>query len=310
MKKIFSFICAAMLALSVSAQQKGESIALAIIPSDLPQDFPASAQTQVMNKLNQVLTANGVAKIPGFSQFFITVIAAPVTKDITPTAPPQVAQTLEFTFYIADYNTQTIFSQTTVTAKGIGPNEAKSYMDAIKHIQINSPAIKDFVAKGKAKIIDWYDSQAESIFMKAEQLAKRHEYEEALYLVSGFPTECQNFAKSIEIGNKIFQDYIDYTCQINLAKARAAWAAEQNSYGASQAGEYLSEIYPEASCHGEAMALYNEIKAKVLDDWKFEMKMYQDQIDLESQRIDAWKAVGVAYGNHQQPTTTNIAWLR
>lgn len=310
MKKILTIICALTLAWSVSAQEKGSSIALAIIPSDLPQDFPASAQNQVINKLNQVLTANGVAKLPGFSQFFITVIASPQTKDITPSAPPQVAQTLEFTFYIADYNTQTVFSQTSVTAKGIGPNEAKSYMDAIRRININSPAIKDFVAQGKAKIIDWYDTQAEAIFKQAEQLAKRHEYEQALYLVSGFPTECRNFDRSLEVGDKIFQKYIDYTCQINLAKARAAWAAEQNSAGAAAAGEFLSEIYPEASCHGDAMALYNEIKAKVLDDWKFEMKMYQDQVDLESQRIDAWKAVGMAYGNHQQPTTTNIAWLR
>ena len=293
-----------------AAQEKGSALALAVIPSDLPQDFPASAQNQIVNKLNQVLTANGVAKVPGFSQFFITVIASPQTKDITPTAPPQVAQMLEFTFYIADYNTQTVFSQTSVSAKGVGPTEAKSYMDAIRHINVNSPAIKEFVQKGKAKVIDWYDSQAEVIFLKAEQLAKRHEYEEALYLVSGFPSECQNFARSIEVGNKIFQDYIDYTCQINLAKARTAWAAEQNSEGAAKAGEFLAEIYPEASCHGDAMALYNEIKAKVLDDWKFEMKMYQDQVDLESQRIDAWKAVGTAYGNHQQPTTTNIAWLR
>ena len=77
-----------------------------------------------------------------------------------------------------------------------------------------------------------------------------------------------------------------------------------------EAGEYLSQIYPEASCYPEAENLYNEIKAKVLDDWKFEMKKYQDGVDIEMARISAMRDVGVAYGEHQQPTSTNIGFLR
>ena len=40
------------------------------------------------------------------------------------------------------------------------------------------------------------------------------------------------------------------------------------------------------------------------------MKKWQDGVDLESQRINAFREVGVAYGQGQQPTTTNIGWLR
>jgi hypothetical protein len=71
----------------------------------------------------------------------------------------------------------------------------------------------------------------------------------------------------------------------------------------------MSYIYPDAKCYGEAQILHKEIKAKVLDDWKFVMKMYQDQVDLESQRISAWRDVGVAFGKNQQPTTYNVNWL-
>ena len=48
----------------------------------------------------------------------------------------------------------------------------------------------------------------------------------------------------------------------------------------------------------------------MLDDWKFEMKQYQDGIDLEKQRINAMREVGVAFGKGQQPTTTNIGFLK
>ena len=58
------------------------------------------------------------------------------------------------------------------------------------------------------------------------------------------------------------------------------------------------------------MELYREIKGKVLDDWKFEMKKYQDGIDLEKLRIDAAHQVGVAYGTHQPAQTTSIEFLR
>ena len=95
---------------------------------------------------------------------------------------------------------------------------------------------------------------------------------------------------------------MDQVCVENLAAAKAAWAAEQNSTGAAEAGKYLSEIYPDAKCYGDAEELYKEIKGKVLDDWKFEMKKYNDQVALESQRINAAREIGVAYGNHQQPT--------
>ena len=48
----------------------------------------------------------------------------------------------------------------------------------------------------------------------------------------------------------------------------------------------------------------------MLDDWKFEMKKWQDGVDLESQRIEASRAVGVAYGNGQKPTTLVMPWMR
>ena len=130
-----------------------------------------------------------------------------------------------------------------------------------------------------------------------------------MFELCSFPTASKAYTKSIEVGNEVYQHYVDYVAQQALQQAKAAWMAEQNSVGAAAAGEWLSQILPEAKCYDEAVDLYKEIKAKVLDDWKFEMKQYQDGVDLEKQRINAWKEVGVAYGKNQQPTTTYINWL-
>jgi hypothetical protein len=40
------------------------------------------------------------------------------------------------------------------------------------------------------------------------------------------------------------------------------------------------------------------------------MKKYQDGVDLEKQRIDAMRQVGVAYGQHQPNQNTKIEFVR
>ncbi len=312
MKKIFSILLAAALSMTLFAQQqpeKGSSVAMAVYVEDMIEPFPAAAKAQMTNKLNRLLTQNGIASMDYFGQFFITVQQVPLTKDVLPGPPMQIATSMEFTFYIADYYNQIVFSTATVTSKGVGTTEPKCYMDAIKHINLNSKELQAFVKQGKAKIIDYYNSQADNMMLRARTLAKQKKFDEALFLMQSIPSECNKYEQAIALGNEIYQQYVDYLCDRNLALARTAWVSDQNAIGAAAAGEYLAQIYPEAKCYGDAMTLYKEIKGKVLDDWKFEMKKYQDGVNLEAARINAWKEVGVAYGKGQQPVTTNIGFL-
>ena len=61
----------------------------------------------------------------------------------------------------------------------------------------------------------------------------------------------------------------------------------------------------------QLVKLMKEVKARVRSDIDFEMRQkYNDEIQLEKDRIAAARAVGVAFGNGQKPTTTNLMWLR
>ena len=58
-------------------------------------------------------------------------------------------------------------------------------------------------------------------------------------------------------------------------------------------------------------SLMKEIKSQVRSDIDFEMReKYADNVKTERDYIDAMKAVGVAYGKGQQPSTTNLMWLK
>ena len=290
----------------------GQGITLSVIVPEQPDPFPSGAESYLANKLTQVAVNNGVAAGKDFGRFFIAANVNMSSKDILPGPPTQISQNMEITLYIADYFDQKIYSSTTVRATGVGTNETKSFIDALQHMPVKNQQLDRFVAEGKDKILAYYRQQGDLIIQQAKTLAAQRKYEEAFFLLTSIPDAVRDvYEKAMAATLEIYQSYVDYLCDINLAKARAAWAAHQNSEGAEAAGVFLSQIYPDAKCHAEAMELYTEIRDKVLADWQFEMKKWQDGVDLESQRIEAMKQVGVAYGNGQQPTTYGLmSWLR
>lgn len=309
MKKHLIIAILALGCMSLQAQQAAapeNTLALRVLVEEPIEPAPPTSKQMLEHKLNALLTQNGVASMDYLGQFFITIRVNPLSKDILPGPPTKISETMEVAFYIADYYNQIIFSTTSATVKGLGDNESKSYLNAIKQLKINTPEMKQFVDEGKKKIIAYYNSQADRMITQAQALCKQKNYEEALWIISTIPAECDKYDQALKAGLAIYQEYVNHLCDVNLAKARQAWVSEQNAAGAEAASEYLSRIYPDAKCYGDAMALYKEIKGKVLDDWKFEMKIYQDGVDTERERIHAIRDVGVAFGKGQQPVTTNL----
>ena len=308
MKKIFSICVAALMSATLWAQT--EYLPISVVAADNQESFPDGAKAMIENKLTQLLTRNGIAGLDYLGQFVLTVTTTPLDKDVIPGPPAKISEKMEMNLYIVDAFAKTIFSSTSFSVRGLGETETKCYMNAISRMPLQSPLLTKFIDEGKQKIIAYYDHEAQNLIKKAQNLSAQKQYEEALNLVSLIPQQCQHYDEALAAGLQIYQQYINNQCNINLAAARQAWAAEQNKNGAQAAGVYLAEILPDAACYDDAMALYKEIKGKVLDDWKFEMKKYQDGVDLEKQRIDAMRQIGVAYGNHQPNKEVNIEFVR
>ena len=84
------------------------------------------------------------------------------------------------------------------------------------------------------------------------------------------------------------------------------WASTQNRDGAAEVALLLAEIEPDSSFKGEVDILVKDIKGRVGDEWELIKRSYSDGIELEKQRIETAKSIGVAFGNNQQPNTTNL----
>ena len=309
MKKIFSIFVAALMSATMLAVET-EFLPISVYAADDQESFPQGAKAMVENKLTQLLTKNGIAAMDYKGQFLLTVTTTPLDKDVIAGPPAKIAEKMEMNLYIVDAYAKKIFSTTSFTVRGLGETENKCYMNALSHMPLQSPAIAQFIQEGKEKIIGYYDHEGEQIIKQAQFLSAQKQYEEALSVVMLIPQQSKHYDAALSTGLQIYQQYLNNECNINLAAARQAWAAQQNAIGAQKAGEFLANILPDAGCYDEAMDLYKEIKGKVLDDWKFEMKKYQDGVDIEKQRVDAMRQIGVAYGNHQPSKEVNIEFVR
>ena len=285
-------------------------ISLTPIISEQATNIPEAAKQILTTKLTQLATENGMGAGNLMPRFIITAQINVLTKDIIAGPPQMIAQNLEAVFFIADYMDQKVFSSVSVNLKGVGTNETKALIEGIKMIKPQEKQLNHFVESGKIKIIEYYNSQCDFILKTAQSLASQKKFEEAIYTLTSVPEVCKDcFDKSMDAAGPIYKQYIDYLCDQNLAKAKSAWAASMDALGAQEAGNYLSQIYPDAKCYKEAQGLIKEIKEKMKELWKFEMKKYDNQIKLEQQKINAYRDVGVAYGNHQQPMTYNTYFL-
>ncbi|NQX98624.1 MAG: hypothetical protein HRT73_12210 [Flavobacteriales bacterium] len=255
--------------------------------------------------MKQVVTKNGLAGSPYNTRFIISANVSVMSKDILPGPPSMHAYNLDITLYIGDGYEGTVFASETISVKGVGTNENKAYISALKRISPKNPDIQAFVKNGKEKIIQYYKDNCDLIIKKANSMADQNKYDQAIFMLTAVPSACEEcYVKAMAAINPIFKKKIDKDCKIKLQKATGIWNASQDMAAAEEAGAILASIDPDASCAGQARTLSNKIAAKVKQidarEWKYIVKGQQQ----ESERIAAIRAIGVAYGKGPKANVT------
>jgi len=296
---LFTFI-------AVNAQSNQEDknrIALTAWVPDQIEGMPASATNLLENKLSQVATKNGMSGDAMNSRFIISANVSVITKNIVPGPPTMVALGLDATLYIGDGYTGQAFESMNLSLKGVGNNETKAYLDGIKMIKPGNTEVQAFIERGKTKIINYYKANCDLILKQVQSLEAQNQFEEALFQLSGIPSACEEcYTKALNAIGPVYQKMIDRDCKIKLQEAKSAWNSGQDRASADAAGQILSTIEPSSSCYGEVKTLTDDIAKRVLvvdgREWKFILRA-QEQ---ESERIQAARDVGVAFGNGQPDT--------
>jgi len=271
---------------------------VALTPIVLDDNIPPGAHKQLENKMTQIAAKSGCAAISN-SRFIITCSADILTKDITPTAPPQHAYTVALNFYVGDGVEGRLFSSYTIECKGVGQTPDKAYINALKNVRTNDPGFKAMVDKGKKEIIAYYNTYCDIVISDAQTMVKRHEYSAAIDLLKSVPMVCEAcYHRAQDASLESYQAWRDDVCLMALNKAQAAWATRD----AKAAADALEFIPQDGACVKDAEALKKEIAAKLdakeRQEWEFKMKQYEDEKALREQELAARQ--------EQQPATNAV----
>lgn len=302
---------------NMNAQVKLDDFGRIVLNTYLPDNnsIPAEAKKALETKLSQITTNNSMGGSSVNPRFIITAVLNVTTKDIVPGPPQMIAQNIEVTLFVGDAITNTVFSNTIISIKGVGTNENKALIDAIKNINPKNKEITAFLEEGKNKIISFYTTQCDFIIKDAEILAKQEKYDEAIYKLSLVPEVCKDcYFKTSELVGNLFQQKIDNDCKVKLSKAKMLWSGQKNAKNVEDIIYVISDINPNAACFTAVTSFTREINAKIKADEKarieLALKKYNDKISIEKQQINAYKEIAVEYAKNQPKTITynSIYW--
>ena len=298
-------ICAA---LCIQAQKDCIIPMMVIVPQQVDTLAPM-AQAKLESKLRQMVTMNGMEGSAPFSNFCIVANLMEGSKEVMSGLRPLVTVTTNLELFVGNNYTGEKFASSSIILNGAGRNESKAYGSAFDGITGGNAHIQKFLKDAKQKVNQYYDTQVSTIIAQARGFANRREYEEALCLLTSVPTCCSKYHEVEQCMLEIYQQYVDFDCTIKVNKARSIWNASQNKDGAALAGAYLASIDPASSCRDDALALAESIRTRIGDDWEFSKELMRDSVMLEKEKIEAIKAIGVAFGQNQKALTVRENWL-
>lgn len=308
--------------LSCTMAQSNADVSLCVyMPKN--SEIPEAALQFLENQLENIATENGTADMVICDRFILTAKVDVLQKDIVVGPPQRISQTLNITLQVGDAVDNNLFASTSLTAVGIGTNLTKAYMEAFKQIRKDDKQVSGFLEQAKGKIVQYYQQHCESIYAEAQGLAKRQQYNEAIYRLACVPdidTDC--YARCQNAMVQIWQAKINAEGQKLLKLARTAWAQSQDETGAEEAANYLRQISPAAECQGEVSKLINDITAKIRQDeeraWQFQLRQYNDRVrqeretarneqELRRMGIQAAKEVAIAFAQNK-PEWEFLIW--
>lgn len=265
--------------------QDNNDVLLGVFVPEQAERIPPNVKRLLETRLYQMVTANGISGNLFSPRFFLLPKIAVLDKEILGTAPPRVVLNLELTILVGDIEKEkgNVFETETIMLKGVGQNEQKAYISAIKNIKPKNPILVNFLERTKKEIINYYEQYCDAVQKKAFALEAQDQTDEAVIVIANIPISSQCYIKNEQKIRKFYQQVLDQQCDQKLNQARAIWFANQSVEGANEAAKLLADIEPRAYCKDELNALYSEIATRVREidnkEWDFKLKLVDASIE-------------------------------
>lgn len=308
MKRIIASLFISAFSVTLNAQDCDLQIQV-ITPQADVCDGDQKVAEMLATRLVSALNSSGVSASKSFGQFYLSGRFDDVYKDAIPGPPASVAVHSTLTLMVADIFDGKIFASKSFDLRGVGTSEQRAYINALSILNGKNSQLKEFVKDANRKVISYFDNNYKTLLTKAKAAAALQQYDEALYYSSIIPPCCSGYEEAERFMLSFYQDYIDIEGTRLLQAAKHAFAVCPNAMGAADAYALIEQINPASKSWQDAIKFAEEVKTQTKKEYDFEVhQKYDDVHELDLRKIDAARQIGVAFGQGQAASTTNILW--
>jgi hypothetical protein len=324
--KVFCFFLFALTCIIVQGQVISDfnKISLnAYVPEQL--NLTSEAKSQLILKLKQIASNYGIGDNSQNPRFIITANLSIGTKDIIAGPPQKIAQNVDITLFIGDAIENKIFSNISLSEKGVGQNENKAFINAISKIDVKNNKIDLFVEEAKNKIISFYSTNCDQIISSIDSDLEKQKFNEALYKLQNIPDVCgECYQKALKKSEQVYQNKIDVEGQVLYDNAKTIWAVSPNNEGAREVYPILLKINKKSNTYIEIEPFIKTVQEKLATDeaeklkreaelakrdYELMLERENNNIELEKAKLDAYKSIASEYYKNQPQYQYKIFWV-
>lgn len=298
-------IMSAAVCLTVSAADCTMPVAVSVKGPD--NSLNEANAALLTNKLTQVVAGEGF----GGSETAWLCLSADVSeiqKDIISGMRPVVSTNLDVYLTIFNVITGDKYGATSISLKGSGASDARSYQAALAQINTSNHDLLEFVRNAHAKLMSFYEGHVPAIIRNARTLASREEFEKALAILSTIPECVDGHEEAADAMIEIWLRYVNIDCERKVATARSIWATGKSPENARKAAALLAAIHPDSSCKDAANELLKEMESTLdaetarqlaleAEERAYKRSREEDELNIRRYQLESAREISLAYIN-------------
>lgn len=225
------------------------------------EDITQDISDRVAHKLLQIACQNGISGLGTNPTFVFGTEIKQTGRAVTGTTPQKMTVQYELTFKVMNTMTGDVYASATQNVLGVGNSFVEANQNFVKEIK-NTPELQKMLQTASNRIVEWYNSNVQSIKDQVESAAIKGEYELALAIAMSVPqqaTIAYEYASGRIEG--LTKDLMHKRAADILNEMRATVASAGEDFRPA-VGAYFKLIPADAPEHEMAQKVYDAYIAK------------------------------------------------
>ena len=266
-------------------------------PNLMGEDITQDISDRIVMKLLQISCQNGISGL-GTSPYFIFGTEIMQTgRAVTATTPQKMTVQYQLTFVVKNNVTGDVYATATQDVLGVGNSFIEANQNFVKEIK-NTTALQGMLKTASDRIIEWYNSNVETIKNHIESSAQQGDYGYALALAMSVPEQAPEAFKYAQSRVKeLSKQFLLKKSADMLNEMIAAISAASDDFDPT-IGAYFKLIPSGAAEHTRAEQIYNRYSAKC----EARRKTLEDKAERDEQAARELEKISMLYAHEKEIT--------